>query len=485
MTHVAVVGAGTAGLAASLFLARRGHTISLIEKDAEDPPADPEACFETWSRRGVAQARQPHLMSNRSSIVMREEAPDVLDAIVAGGARLLTRAMESVAPDHQGLPYSLASRRLPFEATLRRETLKEPGVRLLSGVGVTGLLTRSGADVPIVEGLCLDDGVELRADYVIDASGRFSQLPQWLAAIGAESMPETFQDCGYCYISRWYRLRPGENSQKPPLPIPIVSPFAGFVGFPADLDVICINMMMSTRDPLRGAMRKGEVFDRVISAIPLLEPWLSASDPIGEPYVMARIENRWRSLLRDGRLVIRGLALVGDSAVHTNPNAGRGVTMGYMQAQQLARTVDGADLQSAAFSEAFEIWRAKTLGTWFHHQAADDAARQVEIERALDGEPPLEPTTESVRFFGAVRALLIKDPDVALAFGRFMHMLTTPEDLAANPVVRAAVARHFEAGGGMPPYTGPTRAEFEALAAGRILTAPTVRETLGQADAVG
>ncbi len=42
----------------ALFAARHGHRVTLIERDAGAPPADPDQCFQHWNRRGIAHIRQ-------------------------------------------------------------------------------------------------------------------------------------------------------------------------------------------------------------------------------------------------------------------------------------------------------------------------------------------------------------------------------------------------------------------------------------------
>ncbi len=55
-------------------------------------------------------------------------------------------------------------------------------------------------------GVRLSDGSEIRADLVIDASGRFSHLPQWLEAAGLSKPPIKRVNAGKVYVSRIYKV---------------------------------------------------------------------------------------------------------------------------------------------------------------------------------------------------------------------------------------------------------------------------------------
>ena len=467
MAKVAVIGAGLAGLATSLFLARRGHHVALVEKDSDPPPEDAEMCFQTWARRGVAQARQPHVLLALSSAILRAEAPDVLDALAEAGANFVTNTLEAVDPHRTELPFIVAARRLVFEAVLRRKALAEANVRWLGGREASGLILRGGADAPVVAGVTLADGEVLEADLTVDALGRFSQTPRWLEEAGLGRPEEDFQDCGFCYMSRWYRLASGQARPGGLMPIFANSRFATFYGFLADHNVFCLGMTLSMRDPLAPRLREPAIFERVLAAIPETAAWLSRAEPISDIHILGRIENRSRSLIKDGAPLAAGLVLVGDSAMHTNPTQGRGVSMAYVQAKKLAEMLSEADPATTAFVQTFEEWRAQELGAWFDGQARLDAGRIAQMDAALAGAPPAPPPSDPIaRFFAAVPAVARNNADVALAFNRMMNMLITPADLASDPVVQAAVADHLAGGGGPPPLTGPTREAFVSLTAG-------------------
>jgi hypothetical protein len=90
-------------------------------------------------------------------------------------------------------------------------------VRLLEGCGAVGLLV--DPDLGAVTGVRLRSrsgrvegtggDTEVPAEFVVDASGRGSQAPQWLAALGYQPPPETSINPLLGYASRQYRIPAG------------------------------------------------------------------------------------------------------------------------------------------------------------------------------------------------------------------------------------------------------------------------------------
>ena len=81
---IAVLGAGTAGLAASLVLARDGHQVVLIERDPIGESA-PESAF-AWERKGISHFLQPHAFIPRGRHELMEQFGDVYASLIREGA---------------------------------------------------------------------------------------------------------------------------------------------------------------------------------------------------------------------------------------------------------------------------------------------------------------------------------------------------------------------------------------------------------------
>ena len=82
---IVVVGAGIAGLGSALALARDGHSVTVLERDATPMPASADEAF-LWARRGAPQVRHSHAMLARLRNLLRDRCPEVLQALLDAGA---------------------------------------------------------------------------------------------------------------------------------------------------------------------------------------------------------------------------------------------------------------------------------------------------------------------------------------------------------------------------------------------------------------
>ena len=67
MAEIVVVGGGVVGMGLGMLLARDGHAVTILERDPQSAPKDPEAAWTDWERKGVNQFRLPHLFLPRAA----------------------------------------------------------------------------------------------------------------------------------------------------------------------------------------------------------------------------------------------------------------------------------------------------------------------------------------------------------------------------------------------------------------------------------
>ncbi|MGA5038905.1 NAD(P)/FAD-dependent oxidoreductase [Streptomyces capoamus] len=462
MARILVIGAGLAGTATALFCARRGHRVTLLEAGPPPPSGAADDDWHGWRRREVPHARQGHAFLGLSTRVLREELPELPAALASRGAHVTP--LESGSEDA-----AVLSRRLVYEAVVRRAATAEPGITPVTGAAVTGLLTgREAAGPTRVTGVRTRDGAEHTGDLVVDASGRRSRLARWLAEAGLGTPRETSQPCGFFYLTRHHRLRPGRTFPSTTVPLVTELDYGTALVFPGDNDTFQLSATVAVDDPLKHRLRDPEIFTRFLRSVPATAEWLEAGVPLDDPAPMGRLENRRRTLLdAAGRPVAAGLVMVGDAALQTNPTFGRGVSLAFVHARQLARTAERAAADPAGYTAQFERWTDDTLGVWFEIQRATDRARLAQLRAGLRGEhaPPADDLPN--RFVRAMAVLRDDDAQIRRASLRMYHMLMTPQDLMRDRTVSRRILA-FLRDHPMPETRaeGPDRAAFEALVTG-------------------
>ncbi|MFC1416454.1 NAD(P)/FAD-dependent oxidoreductase [Streptacidiphilus cavernicola] len=490
MADIAMVGAGIAGTACGLFLARRGHRVTLFERERELPSGDPGWDFLEQRRPRVPQAAQPHSFLAPVRDVLLAEAPEVYARMLELGAR--ERHEFDWFDQHP--PYrpgderlvTVEARRIVLETALSEAAERQPGLERRVGDGVRGLTVDQDGSVPGVRGVVADSG-EHRADLVLDAAGRRSPVPGWLVAAGCRPPAVESQRVGVDYYCRWYRHR----QDGPPPPGRVlrgsVSPFAVGLVFPADGDVFALAVTASSSDPGRRALRDPAVFEAAARTFPATARWLALDpEPISGVRAMAGLDNRWTGLVDRLGPVATGLALVGDSASHTNPTQGQGVPHALWTARRLARTAATAVTDPVGFALAHHAWAVRTVKPWFDQQLTLDAANDARLRAAFAGSPggsvspgdpvdPVGPADPAAASPGPAQAVpppmrcALEDPVVMRARSLVRHLIALPEAAYGTDEVRAAVARWLRGNPvSVPAQDGPDHATWTLLtAAGR------------------
>jgi 2-polyprenyl-6-methoxyphenol hydroxylase-like FAD-dependent oxidoreductase len=334
MVNIAVVGAGLAGLAAALMLARRGHQVVLVESDASPVPPGADEMWAAWHRPGVAQARHCHAFPGRVRKFLREHAPDVLADVVAQGAgELIDRAPDGSVEAGDEDFVLLLCRRPVFEGVLRRAVDAEPGVRVVPGRQAIGLVVGPSANpgVPLVRGVRLAGGGEVLADAVVDASGRRSKMTAWLAAVGARAPQEESAPTGVVYYGRHFAVRPGagDAAVAGPGPARVGLGYLNCTLWPTDNRTFIVSFGAPASDSELRALHHERAFMAAARSLPAFVPWLNpaCAEPIGRVEAMGELRNKWRRFVVDGAPVALGLHVVGDALCHTNPSHAKGASL--------------------------------------------------------------------------------------------------------------------------------------------------------------
>ncbi|MEU9236604.1 NAD(P)/FAD-dependent oxidoreductase [Streptomyces subrutilus] len=419
--HAVVLGAGLAGLLAARVLAERFARVTVVERD-ELPTAGPAF------RPGIPQSRHAHVLWSRGVEVIEELLPGITAKLLAGGAALLDSPKDflwlSPADWFGPLPGArilLGSREL-LDWTVRGEVLRDRRVRIRDGCAAVGLV--GGPDGRTVTGVRLRGADPLRAAFVVDATGRTSKTPSWLAELGHRAPRTTRYDPHLGYSSRYFTLpsdparrwhglyvqgRPDSPRGGVLVPLGGERWLATLIGngehAPPTGDEEFLGFARSLRSPA--------VYDALRGASPL-------SSPTG----FRGTANEWRHYERLTRGPA-GFVVLGDAACRFNPVYGHGMTVAALAVDALRKEVHSMD--TAAVPAAAARIQRRTA-------AAAEVAWQIATSEDLrypgtEG-PPADRTTRVLqRYMSRVMVGANTDPAIAGRFFGVLSLSTSPNAL--------------------------------------------------------
>jgi 2-polyprenyl-6-methoxyphenol hydroxylase-like FAD-dependent oxidoreductase len=467
--RILIIGGGICGLGAALLLAADGHEVTVLERDAGPMPQSAEAAWEQWERKGVAQFRQPHNFMPGLRLLLEAELPDIQDSLGRAGAKRfdLVNPLPPFFTDRAPRPmdeklWTLTARRPVGEWVFANAAQQARGVTVRRGVGVDALLTGPIATdgIPHVTGVRTSDGDELRSDLVVDATGRQSRSPKWLAAIGARPPYEEQEDSGFTYYTRYFRGVQPQRRVGGLTPVGSIS----MLTLPGDHDTWSVTIFAATGDQPLKNLRHEEQWTKVVRACPLHAHWLDG-EPVTPVLAMSGLADRYRRFVIDGTPVATGFVAVADAWACTNPSAGRGLTVGFLHALRLRDAARAHGDNPRALADDFDRRTEEDIAPWYHAQIAVDRARFADMVALREGREPTPPANELGRRIGSLLSSMAADPDLFRDALEYVGTVTPVQKILERPEVvqRIAAAREALKGAPRPPIPGPNRAQLLQL----------------------
>jgi 2-polyprenyl-6-methoxyphenol hydroxylase-like FAD-dependent oxidoreductase len=444
--HAVVVGASVGGLLAARVLSDTYTSVTVVERDRLGEDAAP--------RRGVPQARHAHGLLARGREALEELFPGLTAELVGlgvpsvdlqagfrwvNGGRLLCQAPSGLI----GLGVS----RPLLESRVRARVRALPNVEIVDGCDAVGLAASAGGER--VTGLRVlrrdaDSSAQvLAADLVVDATGRGSRGPQWLAALGYPE-PEVEQvHIGLAYASRSYRRDPSG---------PEGAAIAGTVAIPRggvmiaqedDRWIVTFGGMLGDVPPLD---HDGYTAYAATLPVPAIHEVIRDAEPLSDPRLFRYPVSSRRRYERLRRFPA-GYAVFGDAICSFNPVYGQGMTVAAVEALALrACLAEGTD----GLARRFLPTAARVV----------DSPWDISVGGDLRFPGVAGARTAKVR---AVNAYLERlhvaaedDPAVGRAFLRVVNLMDRPESLMA-PRIALRVVRGSSRGRQRAPIAVPGR----------------------------
>ena len=422
-----VIGGSMAGLLAARVLSGSFREVILIERDAL--PGGPE------QRRGVPQGRHTHGLLASGRGVLERFFPGLTASLVARGAVTGDIVRDTrwffeggcLSRPESGLQGLLLTRPM-LEAAVRERVLALANVRRRDNAAVDGLLTSAGK----VEGVQL--GAEaLRADLVVDATGRGSRTPQWLESMGYEKPAEQTVHVALGYTTRYFRRRATDLAGDvaaiiPPTP----GGKRGGVMLAQEGDRWTVTLIAHFGNYSPGELAGFIEFARTLPA-PYIHEVVQHAEPLGDAASArfpANIRRRYELLQR----FPAGYLVFGDAICSFNPIYGQGMSVAALEAVELERSLADTD---GDIARTFFRRAAKVVDIPWSIAVGNDL-RMPEAE----GPRPAE-----LRFVNWYLSKLHKaghsDPVPALAFHKVANLLAPPPSLMRPSVAVRVFLRNI------------------------------------------
>ncbi len=447
MTHcqssAIVLGASLSGLLAVRALSGHFERITVVERDLL--PEGEEL------RKGVPQSAHAHGLLASGYRVMDEYFPGMMDELENLGA-----PRGDVTGDFLWFQYGRW--KLRHDSGLRGITVSRPCleaatrrlVRALRNVtfrdGVDALRPTFDATTDRVTGVVVrprGHNVEetLDADLVVDASGRGSQSPKWLEAMGFGRPQESLVKVNVGYATRMFERRPGEFFNSNGGIIAGTPPGSARLGaaLAAERNRWVVTLMGTVGDypPTNEA---GWVAFAASLPVPALHELVTSARPLTD-IVGYRFPANHRWLYERMRRFPAGYLVTGDAVCSFNPIYGQGMSVAATEAKALDNSLAmGLDGLSRRFYA-----RARRIVDipWAIATGEDLCYPQVEGRR-----PPGFRMLS--RYLRRVHALASKDPAVCRKFFDVLNLLAPPASLMAPRVAWRVLTRPAPRGEGSP-----------------------------------
>ncbi len=444
-SHAIVIGGSMAGLLAARVLVNYFDWVTLVERDRF--PEQPQP------RQGVPQASHVHVLLTRGQRILEQLFPGIEAELTAAGAPTVDWiadwsmfGMWGWGPRFpSGLIGHTASRHL-LEWTIRRRLAEYENLKFLEATQVTQLLTdenksrvtgvrlRFHAEAQKAE---TPQSEELAADLVVDASGRNSSMPKWLAALGYQPPEETTIDSHLGYASRWYQRKEGFQVDWQGLTVAAKPPDnpRGAVLYPVEGNRWVVTLGGVGRDYPPTDEAGFLAFTRSLRS-PILYEAIADAEPLSPIYGYRRTENRLRHYEKLSRLP-EALVAVGDAVCAFNPVYGQGMTIAALGALTLEECLREQFRNSkrnlTGLTQRFQKRLARVNSTPWVMATGEDLRWPTTSGGQLDRMSRL-----MQGYMDRVMQFSVDRPDVYQTFGEVVH-LVTPATALFKPRIVAQV----------------------------------------------
>jgi 2-polyprenyl-6-methoxyphenol hydroxylase-like FAD-dependent oxidoreductase len=422
-----VIGASMAGLMTSNVLAEFFNKVIILERDALPVLG--------VNRKGVPQGKHTHILLELGRQVMENYFPGLTKELIEIGAAFIPDASENVKwfqgedfhkPGKSNLS-GIAVSRPTLEGLIRKRVLAISNVKLIDETDVVGLETNKTnvAGVRLINRRNNNEEEILKADLVVDASGRGSRSPVWLEKLGYDRPREEEVQIGVGYTTCFY-----------PRDTNISADIKGIVFLSAPPEKR-IGVMLAQEGSRWVVTLGGYLGDHVKTdyqsfleaaknlPAPDIYDTIKDKEPLGKPVAYkfpANLRHYYENLSR----FPQGFLVLGDAICSFNPIYGQGMTVSALEAKELERCLreEKHELANKFFARVSKIvnlsW-STAIGNDLNYD--DVEGKRTPMTRFLNW------------YFEKLHNAAHKDADVSIAFLKVINMVAPPQSILHPRIV--------------------------------------------------
>jgi len=442
--HALVIGGSLAGLLAAKVLSDHFERVTIVERDSF--PLSPQA------RRGTPQANHVHALMTRGRQIVEQLFPGLHQEMIAAGAPLvdLARDIAWLTPQGWGVNFNSGLEVLGFTRPLldfhvRQRLCANSAIRFVDCTEFLRLIPGNdhsvgGAVVRMHAANGESVETKLIADLVVDATGRASRAPQWLADIGYVSPDETRVNAHLGYASRLYEIPKNFNADWKGVFVQCAPPIRkrGAILFTVEGNRWLVTLIGGGRDYPPNDEAGFLEFAQSLP-VSIIYDAIKTASPLTPIKVHRGTENRLRHFEKLGNQPHNFIAL-GDSVCAFNPVYGQGMTIAAIEAMTLENSLRRWKTSDRNFSRRFQRQLARVTGApWMMATSEDYRYRETE------GGGVNRMTKFMHSYMDEVLRLSTRDTNVRHVLLQAFGMLVAPSALFRPKVLKrllpAAVAR--------------------------------------------
>lgn len=426
--HAVVIGGSMAGLLAARVLLNHFGRVTVLERDRIPDQPSP--------RSGVPQAHHVHILLTQGQRILEQLFPGLEAELAAAGAPQVNWTQDLQWFSIWGWSYQTSSdlnthpcSRVLLEWLIHQRLEEYATLKFLSLTQAIGLVMNSQHTIVTGVHIKTDQGVEsLRADLVVDASGRNSALPKWLTQLGYAVPSQTVINSFLGYSSRWYQIPDVWEAPWKVMLIHTKPPDhrRSAVLYPVENNQWVVTLAGVGHDypptdetdflKFAQSLRSHEIYDAIQQAQPL--------SPI---YSYRRTDNCWQHYEKlqclPGHLVV-----VGDAVCAFNPVYAQGMTVAALGAQTLdqclSRMVQRQKFSLPGFPSIFHKQLAQMLAVPWLLATSEDLRWSTTV-----GSTPNLQTRLMHQYLDLVVRASLNRAHVSHTFWEVMHMVKPPKAL--------------------------------------------------------